>query len=274
MVTVTDDHAGVAAGLKRDWFSIFEKDSQLQISGFERSDEPASVIVLVDFSNSVKAQVRKDSILAVSRFMKMANPDNDYLIIAFNKDVRVIADWGRDPLPIEKELTDAAQVWGKDGTALYDACNLALTKLGSSRYSTRVLLLVSDGQDNASKLTFKSLRDQIKESSTLLYAIGLFSGFDNSSTLALEGQGVLDELSFVSGGRGFYPNTDKEVSVIVEHIAQVLRYLYRIRFRPASAIPDNKWHPIKIKLTLPEKDDKGRKVANLKVRSREGYYDR
>ena len=273
-MTVTDDHGGVAAGLKRDWFSVFEKKLPLQITGFESSDEPVSVAVLVDLSNSVKAATKKDSIQAVSRFIKTANPNNEYLIIGFNKEPTVIAGWGRDQPYIEKELGDAAQRGAKDGTALYDACELALTKLRLSKYDARAMLMVSDGQDNASQITFTTMRERLRESSVTLYAIGLFSEFNALSVLTLEGQGVLDELSAVSGGRGYYPKSDKEISIVSEHIALELRHPYRIRFRPASAMPDNKWHPIKIKLALPERDDKGHKFGHLNIQSREGYYDR
>jgi Ca-activated chloride channel family protein len=273
-VTVVDDKGGIAAGLKREWFSIVENKSQLPISGFETPNEPASVVVLVDFSNSASADSRKASIQAVSHFISAANPENDYLIVAFNKEVTMIADWGRDQSSIEKQLNEAAQREAKDGTALYDACNLGLTRLAASKYPSRVLLLLSDGQDNGSKLTFNKLRDEIKESSVVLYAIGAMARFSDSSALGMEGQGILGELSTISGGDSFYPRSDKDMLAIAEQISLELRNRYRISFKPTSATPDDKWHAVKIKLTLPERDDKGRKFGHVNIHSRLGYYDR
>jgi Ca-activated chloride channel family protein len=273
-VTVTDSHGAVAAGLKQEWFSILENKSRLDITGLETSDEPSAVAILIDLSNSISVKSKKTYVDAVSRFIRTANPNNEYLIIGFNKEIRVIADWGRDQPQIEKSLSDAVQAAAKNGTALYDACNMALMKFPSSRFASHVLLLFSDGQDNASRLSFVKLREQLKQSPAILYAIGLFKQTTDASALSVEGQAVLDELSSVTGSIAYYPESDKALLAVPDQISLELSHEYRIRFRPATTMPDNKWHPVKIKLTLPERDDRGRKFTNLNVRSRDGYYDR
>ncbi|HYW73843.1 MAG TPA: VWA domain-containing protein, partial [Pyrinomonadaceae bacterium] len=170
-VTVADDKGIVATGLKREWFTISENKSPLQITGFETSDEPASVAVIVDLSNSISVESKKAFIQAVSQLIKSANAHNDYLIVGFNREISVIADWSHDQSQIEKQLAVASQVV-KEQTALYDACSFALTKLASRTLSRRALVILSDGQDTVSKLTFGKLRDQIRASSTIVYAVG------------------------------------------------------------------------------------------------------
>jgi VWFA-related protein len=137
-----------------------------------------------------------------------------------------------------------------------------------------VLVLLSDGEDNASKLTFNKLRENIKQSSALLYAIGVPPKLSDESALSMEGQGVLDELSSISGANSYYPRSNKDMLAIADQISLQLRNQYRISFKPSSATPDNKWHAVKVKLTLPEKDDKGRKFGHLNIHSRSGYFDR
>jgi VWFA-related protein len=271
-VTVTDDNGGVAVGLKREWFSVVEQKSQLQVTGLEASDEPASVIVAVDFSGSIPGYLKEDFIQVVSRFMRTANPRNEYLILGFATDVTVITDWGRDLAAIKNGLS-AAQRQTKDGTLLYDACSEALKRFGAGRYPLHVLLVLSDGQDNNSKLNFTKLREQLRQSSAILYALDATRRFDPSEPLALEGKGILDELAFITGGNAYYPASGKELLAAVDQISLELSHQYRISFKPALVAPDDKWHPVKIKLTLPERDDKGRKFTHVNIRSRQGYYD-
>jgi Ca-activated chloride channel family protein len=106
----------------------------------------------------------------------------------------------------------------------------------------------------------------LKESDVVVYSIGILSGIDSGSSMGMEGQGILDELSSVSGGKAFFPNTPAEMDEIFERIALELRHQYSIGYRPSNFANDGKWHKIKVKISPP------RGLPRLFVRSKEGYY--
>jgi Ca-activated chloride channel family protein len=139
-------------------------------------------------------------------------------------------------------------------------------KVQRGAHPKRALLLISDGQDNSSRYTFSELRRMLKESDVVVYSIGILSGIDSGSSMGMEGQGILDELSSVSGGKAFFPNTPAEMDEIFERIALELRHQYSIGYRPSNFANDGKWHKIKVKISPP------RGLPRLFVRSKEGYY--
>ena len=276
-VIVTDDDGRTVSGLAREQFSVFEKTTQLDIAEFDSFDKPASVAFLFDLSESVPVPFKNAAGQAAYQFIQKSNQANDYLIVGFDKETMLLGDWGMDQQGVKKALDEVVHYTPKRNTALYDACSMTLKRLESSKYSTHVLLLFSDGQDNMSKLSFKRLREELKESSATLYTIGLVNQVDVGSSLGMEGQGVLGELASVSGGKAYYPPTSRntrELQDVLDQISLELSHHYTIRFSSPSATPDNKWHAIKVKLTLPPKDKQGHKYPHLNVRSRGGYYAR
>jgi Ca-activated chloride channel homolog len=271
-VAVLDDRGRPVSGLSKERFSVFEKNVQLEITSFHVFDEPASVAFLFDLSESMPARFKNAAAAAASQFTQESNETNEYLVIGFDKKATVLADFGVDRQRIKAALGTVAQSTPKRNTSLFDACSLAIQKLNMSKYSARVMLLFSDGLDNESSLTFIKLREELKESSTTLYAIGLIEPALVGSSLAAEGQSVLDELASVSGGKAFFPRDAKELQDVLDQISLEIGHRYTIAFNPPSTPPDHKWHAIKIKLSLPSTDEQGRKYPHVNVRSRVGYY--
>jgi len=151
-------------------------------------------------------------------------------------------------------------------TALYDACYLGVEKVQRGGHPKRALLLISDGQDNNSRYTFNELRRLLKESDVVLYGIGILGGGDAGSSLGMEGQGILDELASVSGGKAFFPRSAAEMDDIFEQIALELRHQYSIGYKPNNFSNDGRWHKVKVKVTPP------RGLPRLFVRTKEGYF--
>jgi Ca-activated chloride channel homolog len=152
----------------------------------------------------------------------------------------------------------------KGNTAFYDGVYLAAEKVQRGAYPKRVVLVISDGQDNNSRYTFGDLRKMVKESDVAIYSIGIEESGNGS--LALEGSGILDEISGVSGGKAFFPRTNAEMDDIFEEIALELRHQYAIGYKPKDFKPDGRWHHIKVKINPP------RGLPRLFVRSKEGYF--
>jgi Ca-activated chloride channel family protein len=200
---------------------------------------------------------------ALGKFIQTSHDSDEYFLIAFNSRAQLLLDKTRDGNSVLDKLTF---VETKNQTALYDACYLGVEKVQRGVHPKRALLLISDGQDNDSRYTFNELRKLLKESDVVLYAIGILSGSDAGSSMGMEGQGVLDELAGVSGGKAFFPRSAAEMDDIFEQIALELRHQYSIGYKPEAFTNNGKWHRIKVKVTPP------RGLPRLFVRSKEGYY--
>ncbi|HEY0006655.1 MAG TPA: VWA domain-containing protein, partial [Pyrinomonadaceae bacterium] len=199
----------------------------------------------------------------LSRFIQTSHDSDEYFLIGFNSRAQLLLDKTRDGNAVLDKLTF---VEPRSNTALYDACYLGVEKVTRGAHPKRAVLLISDGQDNNSRYTFTELRRLLKESDVVLYSIGILGGSDAGSSLGMEGQAVLDELSSVSGGKSFFPRTAAEMDDIFESIALELRHQYSIGYKPSNFTNDGKWHKIKVKVAPP------RGLPRLFVRNKEGYY--
>jgi Ca-activated chloride channel family protein len=262
-VTVTDNYGRYVSGLDKKAFSIFDEKSVQEIEFFSDDDAPVSVGVIFDVSGSMNGEKIKRAREALGRFISTSHDSDEYFLIGFNTRAQLLLDKTRDGDAVLNKLT---YVQPKSQTALYDACYLGVEKVQRGTHPKRAILLISDGQDNSSRYTYSELRRLLKESDVVVYSIGILDGSDAGSTLGMEGQGILDELSSVSGGKAFFPNTAAEMDEIFERIALELRHQYSIGYRPSNFANNGKWHKIKVKITPP------RGLPRLFVRSKEGYY--
>jgi Ca-activated chloride channel family protein len=159
----------------------------------------------------------------------------------------------------------------KGNTAFYDACYLAIDKVQHGRYAKRVLIVVSDGQDNTSHYSLDKVREALRESDVLVYSIDVASRMNAGSSLDYEGHYILDELSALSGGKFFYVKGPKDSTIVFEIIGSELRYQYTIAVLPTTpAVHDSAWHKIQLKVTQPAKPSGDMK--HVYVRTREGFY--
>jgi Ca-activated chloride channel family protein len=262
-VTVTDNYGRYVSGLDKKAFSIFDEKAAQEIEFFSDDDAPVSVGVIFDVSGSMNGEKIKRAREALGRFISTSHDSDEYFLIGFNTRAQLLLDKTRDGDAVLNKLT---YVQPKSQTALYDACYLGVEKVQRGTHPKRAILLISDGQDNSSRYTYSELRRLLKESDVVVYSIGILDGSDAGSTLGMEGQGILDELSSVSGGKAFFPNTAAEMDEIFERIALELRHQYSIGYRPSNFANNGKWHKIKVKITPP------RGLPRLFVRSKEGYY--
>ena len=262
-VTVTDTYGRYVSGLNKNAFAIFDEKQAQEISFFSDDDAPVSVGVIFDVSGSMGGDKIRRAREALSRFIQTSHNSDEYFLIAFNSRAQLLLDKTRDGNAVLDKLTF---VQTRNQTALYDACYLGVEKVQRGVHPKRALLLISDGQDNNSRYTFSELRKLLKESDVTLYGIGILSGSDAGSSLGMEGQGIMDELANVSGGKAFFPRSAAEMDDIFEQIALELRHQYSIGYKPKEFVSDGKWHKIKVKVSPP------RGLPRLFVRSKEGYF--
>ena len=262
-VTVTDTYGRYVSGLGKGAFTVLDEKKPQEITFFSDDDAPVSVGVLFDVSGSMNGEKIKRARDALSKFIQTSHNMDEYFLIAFNSRAQLLLDKTRDGNQVLDKLM---YVQTKNNTALYDACYLGVEKVQRGTLPKRALLLISDGQDNNSRYTFNELRRVLKESDVTLYGIGILSGSDAGSSMGMEGQGILDELASVSGGKAFFPRSNAEMDDIFEQIALELRHQYSIGYKPLNFTNDGRWHKIKVKVTPP------RGLPRLFVRSKEGYY--
>ena len=262
-VTVTDTYGRYVSGLGKAAFTVLDEKKPQEITYFSDDDSPVSVGVIFDVSGSMSGDKIKRARDALSKFIQTSHNMDEYFLIAFNSRAQLLLDKTRDGNQVLDKLSF---VQTKNNTALYDACYLGVEKVQRGAHPKRALLLISDGQDNNSRYTFNELRRLLKESDVTLYGVGILSGSDAGSSMGMEGQGVLDELASVSGGKAFFPRSNAEMDDIFEQIALELRHQYSIGYKPLNFTNDGRWHKIKVKVTPP------RGLPRLFVRSKEGYY--
>lgn len=262
-LTVTDLYGRYVSGLTKQAFTIQDDGKEQEITFFSDSDAPASVGILFDVSGSMSGDKIAKARNALAKFINTSHPSDEYFLIAFNRRAQLLLDRTRDGDAVLQKLM---LVQPKNNTALYDAVYLGLERVSRGTHQKKALLIISDGQDNASRYNYGEVKRLMKESDIVTYAVGILGGNDSSSQLGMLGQSFLDELTSVTGGRSFYPNSDPELDEIFERIAIELRHQYSIGYTPPNFKPDGKWHKVKVKVKPP------RGISRLTVRSREGYY--
>lgn len=272
-VTVKNNAGNFIMGVPRESFHLFDEKDEQPIELFENSDAPSSIGILIDTSSSMQIYEVKDVARpgpvgeAVSRFLQLGNENNEYFIMTFDRAPHLVADWTSAKTLLNTRTTLTYQ---EQNTALYDACITAIDKLRSAHNPRRVLLLISDGEDNLSRNTFVQLRELLRHSDISLYAIGIMRPSNVGSALGLEGQGVLSELAAVTGAEAVFPEDKKKLQDVVEYLSIELRHQYRLGFRTAPSSTAAKWHRLKLKIT--PRPNAPEEFSKLTVRTRPGYF--
>ncbi len=262
-LTVTDLYGRYVSALTKEAFTVTDNNKEQEITFFSDSDAPVSVGIIFDVSGSMGGEKINKARTALERFVASSHPSDEYFLIAFNKRAELLMDRTRNA---EAVLQKLQLVKPASNTALYDAVYLGLERVTRGTHQKRALLIISDGQDNASRYNFGEVRRLMKESDVVTYAIGIVDRGDSATQLGMQGQSFLDELSSVSGGKSFYPTSAIEMDEIFERIAIELRNQYSIGYTPSDFQPNGKWRKVRVKVKPP------RGLPRLTVRSREGYY--
>lgn len=261
-LTVTDPYNRYVSGLTKNAFVVTDEGQEQEITFFSDSDAPISVGIVFDISGSMSGEKIRKARTALERFISTSHPSDEYFLIAFNNRAQLLMDRTRDGEAVLRKLT---MVEPKNNTALYDAVYLGVERVTRGSHQKRALLIISDGQDNNSRYNFKEVQRLMKESDVVAYAVGIEDKGD-AGPLGLQGQAFLDEITSVTGGKAFYPQSDVEMDEIFERIALELRHQYSIGYTPKDFKPDGKWRRVKVKVKPP------RGLPRLTVRGRDGYY--
>ena len=247
-VTVSDSYGRYVTGFASEHFEVFDNEVKQQIAHFAYEDAPVSLGILYDVSGSMGKEIDR-SLRALKRFIETSHEDDDFFLMTFSSKARLVQDFTTSADQLVSHLT---MVKPEGTTAFYDAAYLAVEKLREGRHKKKALLIISDGQDNSSRYTFKEFRNLVRESDVQIYAIGITDSMPG--VLQSYGRSVLEETSEMSGGRAFFPNGGHEGELIevCTRIALELRHQYSIGFYPTDTAREPKPHQIKVRVVHPK----------------------
>ena len=275
-LTVADEKGNLVLGVRRESLTAFDGGERREIASFGASDVPANVMFLVDASSSAfgsRGSTRLSMLKsALSVFLELGNPSNEYSVTAFNQKPQVLLEGSRDASAVLAacDRLDNADPMGQ--TAMNDALYLSLNKLALRPAGKRVLILFSDGLDNRSKYTLTEVLQSLKESDVIVYVVGIVNVWAGDVEPFHEGRRILDELAATSGGAAFYPQTAAAMRGTLAQIADELRNQYEVTFATAPRAKGDGWHEVKFKLASELRDASGHKVKAT-LRTRKGFYD-
>ncbi len=262
-VSIVDPLNRQVTGLDKENFELFEGKERQEIRHFSSEDAPVSVGAIFDVSGSMAGKIDRAR-EAVLEFFKIANPQDEFFMIAFADKPEEVTDFTQSVEDIEGRLLYTVP---KGRTALLDAIYLSLHKMSQARYEKKALLIISDGGDNHSRYTESEIKNLVKESDVQIYAIGLYDHYFPTEEERL-GPQLLTDITELTGGRAFSIDNPNDLADVATKIGIELRNQYVLGYRPTKPANDGKWHKIRVKLVPP----KG--LPPLQVHAKAGYYAR
>lgn len=256
--SVVDKKGKLVTNLDRSAFKVFENGQPQEVKIFRREDVPVSLGIIIDDSGSMMTKRSRVEAAALA-MVRESNPQDEVFIVNFNDDAFLDVPFTSDPRKLEQGL---ARIDSRGGTAMRDAINMSLDYMKQeAKKDKKVLLVITDGNDNASTATLEKLVARSNQSDTLVYAIGLFT--DEEKHEASKARRALQELTNETGGLAFYPKDVNEVQSLAVEIAHDIRNQYTIAYTPTVQALDGSYRQIKVTAEAP-----GKPV----VRTRSGYY--
>ncbi len=258
--TVLDKKDKPVTDLHQDDFTVLEDNIPQKLKIFKREDIPVSVGILVDNSGSMRDK-RKGVNAAALKFVQTSNPRDEVFIVNFNDEAYLDADF-TDNIKLLQEGLDKIDARG--GTALYDALSMSLKYLSDKgSRDKKVLLIVTDGEDNASRTSLEQVVKSIQRSNVVIYTVGLLGEEGPGPTR--RAKRALEAFSKASGGAAYFPRNPSEVDSIATAISSDIRNQYVLAYTPANLSNPGTFRKVEVRAN-------SKKYGKLSVRTRNGYY--
>jgi Ca-activated chloride channel homolog len=257
-VSVTDRRGDFVTGLHAQDFRVYENGLPQKVTLFEPEDVPVTVGLVIDSSSSMAAK-RPEVIAAAMALVESSNPHDEVFIVDFNQRVHLGLPRSIAFTSDLETLRDAlSRTKTTGGTALYDGVGAALDHLKAGTGERKALVIVTDGEDNASRIKFQSLLRYAESSSCSIYAVGVFDPD------YVENPGVLRQLAKATGGQAYFPGSLSDITETTRRIAADIRRQYTLGYIPPNKAPDGRFRPIRVKARVAGE-------GRLRVRTRTGY---
>ncbi len=255
--TVVDDAGRLVTGLDRNAFTVYQNGQPETITSFQREDVPVALGVVIDNSGSMRnkrARVNR----AVVNLIQASNPDDQVFVVNFGQTAYLDQDFTSDVNLLQAALHQTST---RGSTALYDAVVASNVHLrNNQRLDKKVLLVITDGEDNMSRETLQDAMRKLQSSKgATVYAIGI-----TDEGMTRSGREALQNLAASTGGVAFFPQSLDEVDAITRAIAHDIRSQYLLAYNPGANIGTG-YQTIRV-------EARGPAHTHLTVRTRSGYY--
>jgi len=259
--TVVDKQGKLVTNLPQEAFTVFENDVKQDVLLFKREDIPVSMGLIIDNSGSMRAK-RSSVEAAALALVKDSNPDDEVFIVNFNDDAYIDNPHGKEFLTDIDEMKSALErIDSRGGTAMRDAIDKSIEWLKKAHKEKKVLVVVTDGVDNASSVSLEDLVRNARQSEVLIYSVGLLTEEEKRSASSAKRQ--LNALAEATGGEAFYPKELADVDPIAHQVARDIRSQYTIAYKPSNEALDGTFRRIKVLVKA---------AGNPVPRTRTGYY--
>lgn len=256
--SVVDKKGNLVTDLDKEAFTVYENNEVQEIRLFRREDVPVSLGLIIDNSGSMRDKRQKVESAALT-LIKQSNPEDEVFVVNFNDEAYLDTDFTSNILKMEEGLT---RIDSRGGTAMRDALSMSIDHLvEKGKHDKKVLLVVTDGNDNTSGTTLEKLVHKAQQAEVLLFSIGLLN--EEQKRERKRAKRALDALTTASGGLAHYPEGLGEVEEIAALVAHEIRNQYVIAYTPSIPELDGTYRRIRV-----EVEGKGKP----QVRTRSGYY--
>src|SRR5262245_21937090 len=267
-ISILDKAGRPVDGLKQEHFQIFEDKVLQTIKTFRHEDIPLSLALVIDNSGSMRNKRERVNSSALA-FVRESNPEDETAIINFDDSAYLEQDFTGS---IGDLIDSLENIDARGETALYDALYLASEKvMKDGKKDKKVLLVISDGEDNASKYGINKVIEALRQSKVTLYAIGLLEEDDQRGGLfkkppSKKAKDDLLKFAEITGGRAYFPKSLDEVEDLVKGIAHDLRNHYTISYTPTNKNRDGSWRDVTVKINPPKN------MPKITWQTKQGYY--
>jgi Ca-activated chloride channel family protein len=259
--TVVDKSGHLLTALPKEAFTVLENGVKQEIRVFKREDVPVSLGLVIDNSGSMRNKLAQVKAAALA-LVEDSNRDDEVFIVNFNDTAYMDLPEGKSFTNDIKELETAlARIDTRGGTAMRDAIQMSIEHLKKAHKDKKVLVVVTDGNDNSSIVGMEALMKAARQSGVVIYAVGLLT--EEQHREASHAKRALNDLTEATGGSVFYPNAVAEVGRIAHQVAHDIRNQYTIAYSPLHTAMDGTFRQIKINAKAP---------GSPVVRTRTGYY--
>ena len=258
--TVFDKNSHLITNLPQSAFEVYENGKLQQLKVFKQEDVPVSLGLIIDNSGSMRDKRQKVESAALA-LVKDSNPEDEVFIVNFNDEAYLDQDFTSDIKQMQQGLT---KIDSRGGTAMRDAIRMSIDHLREKgKKDKKVLLVVTDGNDNASIISLENLvqASQQADSETAIYCIGLLS--EEERREANRAKRALASLAEATGGVAFFPKDASDVDRIAHQVAHDLRSQYTIGYSSSNTQMDGGFRTVKVIANGPN---------HPTVRTRSGYY--
>ena len=249
--------------LKRNDFQVFEDGVKQNIVSFQHTDLPVSIALVIDNSGSMSKK-RPAVNKAALDLVQASNPEDEAFVVNFSDEAYIDQDFTAN---LQKLQDGLSHIESRGGTALYDAVVASADKLvADAKRPKQVLIIITDGEDNASTLTLDQTIRRVQElSGPEIYSIGLLFGDEMSHAEVRHARRALELLSNETGGIAFFPKSIEQVDEIAAEVARDIRSQYTIGYH--STKPSSQPGFRRITVTA-----EALGMGKLTVRTRTGYF--